>query len=132
MAWLQIILALGMFTVGCGEHILTQWPEKQTWSTFFRLNDVRLGMSQAEVEAIMGPPRVKEEADYKSGRYTFYFYLTHNMDYEESNTVRGGYTPLVFKNKLLVGMGKRDYRDAMERPEVGKFSDAPWGKTQSR
>ncbi len=130
MAWLHLILALGMLAVGCGETVLTQWPQKQTWSTYLRLNEVKLGMSQKEVEGLMGPPGIKEEGDYKGGHYTFYFYLTHNMDYEDGNTVRGGYTPLVFQNQRLVGIGKRDYRMAVDRPEGGKFPGMPWNRTQ--
>jgi hypothetical protein len=37
------------------------------------------------------------------------------MDYEESGTVRGGYTPFVFRDNRLVGKGKRDYLRAVDR-----------------
>jgi hypothetical protein len=130
MAWLQIILALGMLTTGCAEHVLTQWPQKQTWSTYLRLNEVRRGMSLSEVEGLMGPPGIREEGDYRGGHYIFYFYLTHNMDYEDGDTVRGGYTPLVFKNNQLVGIGRRDYRSAVDRAADGRWPGMPWNRTQ--
>jgi hypothetical protein len=130
MAWLQMLVALGMLVVGCGENVLYQRLDRQMWSSYIHLQDVKLGMSKSEVEGIMGPPRVKEEGDYRGGHFVFYFYLTHSMDFEESNTVRGGYTPLVFKEDRLVGIGKRDYRMAVERPEDGRFPGLPWHRVQ--
>ncbi len=129
MAWLHVILALGMLAAGC-DHMLYQRFDKEMWSSYAHLNEVKLGMSMTEVEGIMGPPRVKEEGDYHGGHYTFYFYLTHSMDFEESNTVRSGYTPLVFKDQHLVGMGKQDYRRAVDRPEGGRFPGLPWNRVQ--
>jgi hypothetical protein len=89
-------------------------------------------MAKTEVLGIMGPPGISESGDYRGGHYTILFYLTHSMDFDESNTVRNGYTPLVFKNDTLVGMGKRDYRQAVDRPEaVGvPAGSLPWGRTQ--
>jgi hypothetical protein len=54
------------------------------------------------------------------------------MDFDESNTVRNGYTPLVFKDDLLVGIGKRDYRQAVDRPEPEGMpaGSLPWSRTQ--
>ncbi len=117
MVWLQLIIALGMLTAGC-DHILYQRFEKSMWTNYIHLNDVKLGMSKADVLGIMGPPGIKEDGDYRGGHYTIYFYLTHSMDFPESNTVRNGFTPLVFQKDRLVGMGKRDYRQAVDRPEA--------------
>ena len=125
MAWLHLILILGMFSAGC-EHVMFQRFEKDMWSSYVRLNDVKLGMSKSEVVGIMGQPGTKEEGDYRGGRYSVYFYLTHSMDFPDSNTVRNGYTPLVFKDNRLVGIGKRDYRMAVDRPEEGNFPGLPW------
>ena len=133
MAWFQILVALGLLaagTVGCKEHVLYQRFDRQMWSNYSNLQSVKLGMSKGEVEGIMGRPGIKEEGDYRSGHYTFYFYLTHSMDFEESNTVRGGYTPLVFKEDRLVGIGKREYRAAVDRPEDGKWPGLPWNRVQ--
>jgi hypothetical protein len=130
MAWLNLILILGMLTVGC-DHVLYQRFEKDMWSSYIHLHDVKPGMKRAEVVGIMGQPQVKEEGDYAGGHYVIYFYLTHSMDFEESNTVRGGYTPLVFKGDRLVGIGARDYRLAVDRPihETAPKQDLPWGRT---
>jgi hypothetical protein len=38
------------------------------------------------------------------------------MDTEGSETIRGGLTPLVFKNDQLVGIGQRAYNRAMDFP----------------
>ena len=35
------------------------------------------------------------------------------MDFDDSNTVRGGYTPLVFQGNKLVAIGKREYSSAV-------------------
>lgn len=129
MAWLHLLVVLGMFSVGCGE-VLYQRFEKGMWSSYIRLNEVKLGMPVSEVVGIMGPPAIRESGDYRGGHYTIYFYLTHSMDFPESNTVRGGYTPLVFKNDRLVGMGKRDYRQAVDRPEEETAPNLPWKRTQ--
>jgi len=80
-----------------------------------REQGVKLGMSREEVEGIMGPPQIKEEGDFRGGRFLLYFYRTHNMDYPESDTVRGGYTPFVFQNNRLVGKGRRGYLKAVDR-----------------
>lgn len=120
MSWLRLLLILGIFSVGC-DTMLYQRFEKDMWSKNFNLNDVKLGMSKAEVVGIMGQPGIKEDGDYRGGHYTIYFYLTHSMDFPEGNTVRGGYTPLVFKNNKLAGIGKIDYRMAVDRPDVGSL-----------
>jgi len=126
MSWLYLLLILGMFAPGCGESVLYQKFSKPMWANFVHLQDVKLGMNKAEVTGIMGQPGIKEEGDYNTGHYTVYFYLTHDMDFEDSNTVRGGYTPLVFKEDRLVGIGKRDYRGAVDRSDEGRFPGLPW------
>jgi hypothetical protein len=132
MSWAYLILALGILTSGCGEQIMYQRFDKGMWSSYMRLNDVKLGMSKAEVLGIMGPPGTTESGDYRGGHYTVLFYLTHSMDFDESNTVRGGYTPLVFKSNRLVGIGKRDYRHSVDRPEAESMpaGSLPWSRTQ--
>ena len=84
-------------------------------------------MTRAEVVGLMGQPGIREEGDYSGGHYSIYFYLTHSMDFDESSTVRGGYTPLVFKDNKLVGIGKRDYRRAVDSPEVINLPALPPG-----
>lgn len=128
MAWLQLILALGMLVSGCDRMLYPRF-EKSMWSTYIHIQDVRPGMEIAEVEGLMGPPGIKEDGDYRGGHYVFYFYLTHSMDYEGGGTVRNGYTPLVFQRGRLVGIGKRAYRAAVDRPEEGE-TPLPWKKTQ--
>ncbi len=126
MSWLRLILVLGLFTAGCSEHVLYQRFEKDMWSNYVHLNEVHLGMSRPEVVGLMGQPGIREDGDYRGGHYVVYFYLTHSMDFTDSNTVRGGYTPLVFKDNKLVGIGKRDYRMAVDRPEaISPPSPAP-------
>ncbi len=133
MAWLNLILVLGILTVGCGE-VAYQRFEKKMWSNYVHLNELRKGMTKTEVVGLMGPPEIKEEGDYRGGHYTIYFYLTHSMDFEDSNTVRNGYSPLVFKNDRLVGIGRRDYRGAVDRMESESEGmpkgSLPWGRTQ--
>ena len=115
MSWLSLVLIVIPLAWGCGQKILTQWPKKEIFATYFREQGVKLGMSREEVEGIMGPPQIKEEGDFRGGRFLLYFYRTHNMDYPESDTVRGGYTPFVFQNNRLVGKGKRGYLTAVDR-----------------
>ncbi len=125
MTWLHLLLILGLLSAGC-EHVLYQRFEKDMWSNYVHLNEVHLGMSRAEVVGLMGQPGIREDGDYRGGHYIIYFYLTHSMDFTDSNTVRGGYTPLVFKDNKLVGIGKRDYRLAVDRPEaISPPSPAP-------
>jgi outer membrane protein assembly factor BamE (lipoprotein component of BamABCDE complex) len=126
MQLLGLVLVLGMLTLGCGEAVLTQWPREQIFSHYFRLQEVKMGMSQEEVASLMGPPPVQEEGSFRGGHYTFYFYRTHNMDYEGSGTVRGGYTPLIFQNNRLVGKGKRDYYRAADRLDEEEAPAPPW------
>ena len=128
MRFLALVLVLGWLAGGCGETVLTQWPREQIFSKYFRVQEVKLGMSQEEVESIMGPPPVQETGDFRGGRFIFYFYRTHNMDYEGSETVRGGYTPLIFQNGRLVGKGKRDYYRAADRLGEEEAPEAPWQK----
>jgi len=130
MAWLQLILVLGVLSAGCGEQILYQRFDKQMWSNYIHLNEVKPGMRTSEVVGIMGPPGVRESGEYRGGQYTIYFYLTHSMDFPDSDTVRNGYTPLVFQGDRLVGIGKRDYRQAVDRPEQETAPNLPWNRTQ--
>jgi len=129
MAWLQIILALAMLLTGCDQVLYPRF-EKAMWTSYIHLQDVRLGMGTAEVETIMGPPQIKEEGDYQSGHYLFYFYLTHSMDYEGGETVRNGYTPLVFKQNRLVGIGRRTYRAAVDRPDATEAPADPYKRVR--
>jgi len=127
MFWLRLLLLLGIFSAGCDQHVLYQRFDKDMWSNYVHLNQVHLGMTRAEVVGLMGQPGIREEGDYSGGHYSIYFYLTHSMDFDESSTVRGGYTPLVFKDNKLVGIGKRDYRMAVDRPEVINLPALPPG-----
>jgi outer membrane protein assembly factor BamE (lipoprotein component of BamABCDE complex) len=111
MSWLYLLLVLGVFAPGCGEPVLYQKFNKPMWATFIHLQDLKLGMTKSEVTGIMGEPGIREEGDYRGGHYTFYFYLTHDMDFEDSNTVR---------------IGKRDYRQAVDRRDEGIFPGLPW------
>ena len=129
MAWLRMILALGILVTGC-DTVLYPRFEKSMWSSYMQLQDLQLGMSISEVQGIMGPPGIKEEGDYRGGHYVFYFYLTHSMDYEGGGTVRNGYTPLVFQQGRLEGIGKRAYRAAVERPEGSEAPDDPWRRVR--
>jgi hypothetical protein len=128
MRVLSFLLLLGLAVSGCGGTVLTQWPKKQIFNRYFRYQELKLGMSQTEVEGIMGPPQVQETADFSGGRFTFYFYRTHNMDYEGSATVRGGYTPLVFQKSRLVGKGRRDYYRAADRLREDEAPAPTWQK----
>jgi outer membrane protein assembly factor BamE (lipoprotein component of BamABCDE complex) len=130
MIWLGVLLVVMTLSAGCGETVLTQWPKGAIFSSYFRLQELRPGMDRPEVEGIMGAPMIREEGDYRGGHYVFYFYRTYNMDYDGSETVRGGYTPLVFQNDKLVGIGKSDYRRAVDRPEFEPPPDLPWRRTQ--
>jgi outer membrane protein assembly factor BamE (lipoprotein component of BamABCDE complex) len=131
MVWINLLLLLGVMASGC-DQIVYQRFEKSMWTNYIHTNELKKGMSKAEVLGIMGPPGIKESGDYFGGQYTIFFYQTHSMDFDESNTVRNGYTPLVFKGDKLVGIGRRDYRSAVDRAEsegIPKTS-LPWGRTQ--
>ncbi len=125
MLWICLLLVLGMFSPGC-ENIAHQSLSKDVWANYVHLNQVTPGMTKAQVEGVMGPPGIREEADYPGGHYVFYFYRTSRMDFEDSDTVRNGFTPLVFKGDRLVGIGKRDYQRAVGTPTPGKFPYLPW------
>jgi len=99
----------------CGERVLYPRISPSMWSSYFQLQEIKLGMTKQEVIAKMGPARVVEEGGGKSGE-SFLFYQTHNMDTIGSETIRGGLTPLVFKNDQLVGIGQRAYNRAMDFP----------------
>jgi len=129
MSWLPVLVVLSLLFSGCGDTVLTQLPRQDIFRDYFRLQDVRLGMSRPEVEAIMGAPHTREEGDYRQGHFIFYFYRTHNMDYEGSETVRGGYTPLIFQKDVLVGLGRRDYFRAVDRPWGSEGTAPSWQRS---
>ena len=111
---LLYLVLLMSFLPACGEKVLYPRIEPSMWSSFFQLQEIRPGMTKQEVISRMGQPRVAE-AGGQSGE-TFLFYQTHNMDSEGSETMRGGLTPLVFKDDRLVGIGQRAYNRAMAFP----------------
>ena len=132
MPWLSLLVILVFLVCGCGGGIQTQWPQKQIFTEYFRQQDVKLGMSRMEVEAIMGAPQIQEEGDFRGGRFLLYFYRTHNMDYPESGTVKGGYTPFIFQNNILVGKGSRAYLKAVDRSSwSGDYTPPPVPPTQT-
>jgi outer membrane protein assembly factor BamE (lipoprotein component of BamABCDE complex) len=108
------LVLLIVFLTGCAEKVLYPRFEQSIWSSYFQMQEVSPGMTKQEVIARMGPPKVVEEGN-RSG-YSVLFYQTHNMDKEGSNTIRGGLTPLVFKDDRLEGMGSRAYNRAMAFP----------------
>ena len=63
MAWSYLILALGILTAGCGEQIMYQRFDKGMWSSYVRLNEVKIGMTKSEVRGLMGPPGTTESGD---------------------------------------------------------------------
>ncbi|MEJ2092560.1 MAG: hypothetical protein P8X65_10260 [Syntrophobacterales bacterium] len=98
MSWLSLVLIVFPLVCGCGQKILTQWPKKEIFSTYFREQGVKLGMSREEVEGIMGAPQIKEEGNFRGGHFLLYFYRTHNMDYPRRAIPCGGATrPWFFK-----------------------------------
>ena len=101
---LLYLVLLTAFLPACetiNEKVLYPRIEPTMWSSYFQLQEVKLGMTKQEVIARMGPPRVQESGG-KSGE-SFLFYLTHNMDTEGSETIRGGLTPLVFLGRPTGG-----------------------------
>jgi len=122
---IRIVLPLLLLLTSC-ESVLYPRIEPEMWSSYVRLQDLKKGMSKSEVLGIMGPPRTKEEGTYARGSYSFFFYQTHSMDYDGSETVRGGFTPLVFQGDTLVGIGRRAYRMAVDRPDAGGMQYFPW------
>ena len=132
MPWLSLLVIIVPLVLGCGGGIQTQWPQKKIFNEYFRQQEVKMGMSRAEVEAIMGHPQVQEEGDFRGGRFVLYFYRTHNMDYPESDTVRGGFTPFIFQNNVLVGKGSRAYHKAVDRSSwSGDYAPPPNPPTQT-
>jgi outer membrane protein assembly factor BamE (lipoprotein component of BamABCDE complex) len=125
MAWLRLVLVLVMLVAGC-DSVLYPRFEKAMWSSYMRMQELKLGMSMDAVESIMGKPKIREEGDYRGGHYVFWFYLTHSMDYTGGETVRNGYTPLVFQRGRLEGIGRRAYKQAVERPEGAEAPDDPF------
>lgn len=111
---LLFLVVLLAFLPSC-ETVLYPRIEPAMWSNYFHLQELKLGMTKQEVIARMGQPRVVE--DRGTAGETFLFYQTHNMDSEGSETIRGGLTPLVFKDDRLAGMGQRAYNRAMSFPE---------------
>ncbi len=115
MKWALFLLlaALLGWLPACGNILYPRFDSKM-WDTYFSLQEVRPGMTKQEVVAKMGPPRVTE-ADSQIG-LSVLMYQTHTMDSEGSETIRGGLTPLVFRDDRLVGVGQRAYNRAMNFP----------------
>ncbi len=108
-----LLAALLGWLPACGNILYPRFDSKM-WDTYFSLQEVRPGMTKQEVVAKMGPPRVTE-ADSQIG-LSVLMYQTHTMDSEGSETIRGGLTPLVFRDDRLVGVGQRAYNRAMNFP----------------
>ncbi|AEB09661.1 DUF3192 domain-containing protein [Desulfobacca acetoxidans] len=111
-----LVIMLSVFLLPACETILYPRFESSMWQSYFRLQDIKAGMSKDEVIARMGPPKVTEEGSRGSSHYTILMYQTHTMDQAGSETIRGGYTPLVFEGDRLVGIGQRAYNRALAFP----------------
>ena len=65
MSWLRLVLVflvLGILVTGC-DSVLYPRFEKSMWSSYMRMQELKLGMSKAEVKSIMGNPSIEEEGD---------------------------------------------------------------------
>lgn len=109
------LLVLGLLLgslVACETFLYPRFEGKM-WRSYLNLQEIQPGMTKDEVLARMGNPEVAEEAERAGEKYTIWLYRTHTMDMPGSETVRGGLTPLVFKDNRVVGIGQRAYARIM-------------------
>lgn len=71
-----------------------------------RLN---LGMSQAQVLGIMRDPYDNEVFQLEEDKYDVFFYVTNPTVLGQTRMVPFNLTPLIFRNKILIGTGYAYY-----------------------
>ena len=85
-----------------------------------RLQDLRFGMSEADVFQIMHYPDKEEQFIVDDTCYDVWFYITSGMMLEQSAPVHSNLTPLVFKDGVYVGKGYTYYYKVTRPPETPK------------
>lgn len=100
-----VLLLIPFFVVSCS------WSEARLNRK--KLEQVRIGMSKAEVKALMGEPLANE----KYSTPDIWFYYTDPQWYDGMYT-RDECTPLLFdRDGILRGMGYRFYKEKLNESE---------------
>jgi len=70
-----------------------------------KISNLNLGDSYDMVKALMGSPSFTDALDVDGEQYNILYYRTHHK-HSDGDTTRDETTPLIFKNKKLMGWGK--------------------------
>ncbi len=75
---------------------------------------LRLGMTQEDVLTLMGSPYKSEVHKIENNTYVIYFYVTEPTVLGQSKLIEQNFTPVVFKDNILVGWGTNYYNYLMD------------------
>ena len=75
----------------------------------YNLSWVKVGMTQSSVYNKMGCPQRTEKTEINGVDYEIWYYLTKRYALGQTRLLPQNTTPLIFKNKKLVGWGREYY-----------------------
>jgi len=121
MSRLLFCFFLFCFT-GCAKTSLMQSGSEAEYNQYY-ISKLRIGMTEDEVWDLMGRPYKTESRPVKGDTYDVWYYVTKGKILGQTKMLSRNLTPLVFKDKVLKGWGRRYYKylldidDARERAE---------------
>jgi outer membrane protein assembly factor BamE (lipoprotein component of BamABCDE complex) len=110
------------FLTGCAKTSLMQSGSEAEYNQYY-IGKLRMGMTEDEVWDMMGRPYKTESRPVKGNMYDVWYYVTKGKILGQTKILSRNLTPLVFKDKILKGWGRRYYKylldidDARERAE---------------
>ena len=104
IAWLQTLLAAALVLSLCSCTYFSQYDNRK------HAEKLRLGMTKDEVLAVMGEP-LRNQKYHRPDIWFYYIETRYGWDFQ---VTRDECLPIVFKNGVVVGWGKKYYYEVVE------------------
>ncbi|HRW58181.1 MAG TPA: DUF3192 domain-containing protein [Chlamydiales bacterium] len=103
----NFICALFILLAGCAGSPLKTSVEAE--NNQIQMADLYKGMKERQVLETMGKPYKVEQRTYENTTYHIWYYITKQVQLGQSRLIHKNFTPLIFKNGILIGWGYDAY-----------------------
>ena len=103
--WIVLMLAIMLMNCSNSPMVTSRDAEKNK----IDMMQLKIGMSQKDVREIMGNPYKTKEEVIGGESYQVWFYLTKGTMLGQTELVDENFTPIVFKDEIVIGWGYHYY-----------------------